>query len=121
MPFNITGIYDHNLSSKDNSCCFFIVINHNILLLIDSNKSDFVSDTVIKNFIEKNKIDSKFKSVKYEYDNNPNSGKNYICLFNQDGNKNPRIMWKFFEKILTFKFRPNQKMGILLTYIKHFY
>jgi hypothetical protein len=111
MPFNITGIFDNNYSYPDNTSSFFIVINHNILLLINSNKNDFISDKSIRDFIEKNKIDSKFKSVKYEYDNNPNSRKNYICLLNTDENKNPKIIWKFNEKILNLKFKPMQKYG----------
>lgn len=111
MPFNITGVWDHNYSYPENTSCFFIVINYNILLLIDMNKTEFISDVSIKNFIEKNKIDSKFKSVKYEYDNNPNSIRNYIYLFNNDDKKNPRIMWKFNEKIINLKFRPIVNSG----------
>jgi hypothetical protein len=111
LPFNITGIFDYNYSTPENSTFFFIVVNHSILILVDANKDDFISDVSIRNFIEKNKTDSKLKSVKYEFDNNPSNGKNYICLFNSDENKNPKILWKFNDKIINLKFRPKQKIG----------
>jgi len=105
---NITGIFDYDYSSPENSSFFFLVVNHSILVLIDSNKEEFISDITIKNFIEKNKTDSRIKSIRFEFDGNPNNLNNYSCLINQEESKNPKIIWKFSEKIITLKFKPKK-------------
>lgn len=111
-PFNITGIFDYDYSFPENTSYFLLVVNYTILILVDANKEEFISDVSIRNFIEKNKADPRLKSVKYEFDANPQNVCNYSCLINQDENKNPKIIWKFSEKIITLKFRP-RKIGII--------
>lgn len=108
--FNITGIFDYDYSVPENTSYFLLVINHSILILVDANKEDFISDISIRNFVEKNKADPRLKSIRYEFDGNANNLSNYSCLINQDENKNPKLIWKFNEKINTFKFRP-RKIG----------
>jgi hypothetical protein len=108
--FNITGIFDYDYSVPENTSYFLLVINHTILILVDANKEDSISDISIKNFIEKNKADPRLKSIRYEFDGNPNNPYNYSCLINQDENKNPKFIWKFNQKIITLTFRP-RKIG----------
>jgi len=86
-------------------------VNYTILILIDANREEFISDISIKNFIEKNKADPRLKSIRYEFNGNQNDPNNYSCLINHDENKNPKIIWKFNDKIITLKFRP-RKIGM---------
>lgn len=109
--FNITGIYDYDYSIPENTTYFLLVVNHSILILVDANKEDFISDISIKNFIEKNKSDPRLKSIKYEFDGNANNISNYSCLVNSDDTKNPKIIWKFNEKIICLKFKPKPKLN----------
>ena len=104
--FNLTGIFDYEYSIPENSTYLILSVNNTILILIDVYKEEFISDISIKNFIEKNKADSKLKCIKFEFDNNPNNNSNYSCLINSDENKNPKMIWKFNEKIINLKFRP---------------
>lgn len=114
---NITGYFDYDYSIPENTSSFIIVINHSILILFDVNRDESISDISIKNFIEKNKSDSKLKSIRYEFDGNINNINNYSCLINQDENKNPKLIWKFNEKIISIKFRPRKACIFILFFV----
>lgn len=102
---SITGIFEGNNQNQSKLTGISIIVNYCIIIELDVNKTELISELIISNYLYKQKTDSRMKCLKFE----ENGGFVYSILINNDESKNPRSIWKFQEKILLLKFRPKTK------------
>ena len=84
-----------------------LLFNDNILMEVDINRKDILTENSISAFINKNKSDEKSKFLKFEYNLNNNNQLIYHVLISLSDKKNPKYIWKFYnESVILIKFRP---------------
>lgn len=106
---SITGLFEGNNLNNPAVCSIMIVISDIILMELNVNKTQLITELQIVNYILKQKVESRMKCIKFE---TYNPKDNYSVLICNDENKNPRAVWKFQEKIELLSFRPkNLSLG----------
>jgi hypothetical protein len=104
----ITGIYEGIKNEKIST--IILILNDYVMVEIDTNKQDFINESLISNFIFKNKADPKNKYLKFEVGEYC-----YSVFLSFDDSRNPKAIWKFNERIICLKLRPrlqsSQNMG----------
>jgi len=89
----------------------FFLLNNNILVEVEINRTDLNAEIILSNFLIRGKTEGKSKITKYELtsktstSSNSNSTQGYSVLTCEDS-KNLKSVWKFSEGIITFKIRP---------------
>jgi hypothetical protein len=105
----ITNIYDGIKNEKISTV--ILILNDYVMVEIDINKQDFINESLITNFIFKNKADPKNKFLKFEV----GDVYSYSVFLSFDDSRNPKAIWKFNEKIVCLKLRPKAAVNLNTT------